>query len=53
VAAYVGVLVPAWGVADLAVRGSRGPEFVIVSAFAATAWDLLIDPLLVSWRVWT
>jgi putative membrane protein len=50
--AYVGILVPAWGIADLLVGGNRGPAFVLASAGAATAWDLLLDPQLVSWRVW-
>jgi len=50
--AYLGILVPAWGVADLLVGGDRGPAFVIASAVVATAADLLLDPILVSWRVW-
>jgi len=51
--AYLGILMPAWAVADLLLKGSRGPEFAIVSALAATAWDLFLDPQLVSWRIWT
>lgn len=50
--AYVGVVVPAWGVADLLVGGSRGVSFVLVSGVVATAWDLLLDPILVSREVW-
>lgn len=50
--AYVGVLVPAWGVADRFVGGSRGPAYVLVAALAATAWDLLLDPILVSRQLW-
>ena len=32
----------------------HGPhaDFVFASAVVATAWDLLLDPILVSWRVW-
>jgi putative membrane protein len=50
--AYVPILIPAWGTADLLVGGSRGPEFVFAGAIAATAWDLLLDPQLVRWGVW-
>jgi putative membrane protein len=50
--AYLGILVPSWGVADLLAGGYRGPGFVIGSAAAATAWDLFLDAQLVSWRVW-
>jgi putative membrane protein len=49
---YLGILVPAWGIADLLVGGSRGPGFLIGSGAAAAAWDLFLDPQLVSWRVW-
>jgi putative membrane protein len=50
--AYLGILVPAWGIADFLAVGSRGPTFIIGSAVAATAWDLFLDPQLVYWRVW-
>lgn len=50
--AYLGILVPSWGVADLLVAGDRGVAFVVASAVVATATDLLLDPILVSWRVW-
>ena len=28
------------------------PAFVGISALAMTAWDMLMDPMMVSWRMW-
>ena len=49
--AWLMMLPPAWAVADLVVKG-RGPLFVLVSAVAFTAWDFLLDPQMVGWKLW-
>jgi putative membrane protein len=46
----------AWAVASCVVRDRRGlggaVRFIGVSALAFTAWDLFLDPQMVSWGVW-
>lgn len=50
--AWLMMLPPAWAVAQLLV-GRRGRlAFVAVSALAFTAWDLFLDPQMVSWGYW-
>jgi uncharacterized membrane protein len=50
--AYFPVVVTSWGIADLLSSGSRSTGFFVTAAVAATFWDLLIDPLMVGWKVW-
>ena len=50
--AYFPVVVSSWGIADLLTSGSRSIGFFVSAAVAATFWDLLIDPLMVGWKVW-
>jgi putative membrane protein len=59
--AHVPVLVPlawlmllplAWAVAQVLVGRARPPLFALVTALAFTAWDLLLDPHMVSWGFW-
>ena len=50
------MLPPAWGVAQAITNRKktrwRFPVFVSLSALAMTAWDLLVDPLMVTWGMW-
>jgi putative membrane protein len=51
--AWMMMLPPAWAVAALITRRSgRDIRFIIVSALAFTAWDLFLDPQMVSWGFW-
>jgi uncharacterized membrane protein len=50
------MLPPSWGVAQ-AIAGRINtrwafPAFVGISALAMTAWDLFLDPMMVTWRMW-
>jgi putative membrane protein len=50
------MLPPSWAVAQ-AIANRVSPRwqflsFIILSALAMTAWDLLMDPMLVSWEMW-
>lgn len=50
--AWLMMLPVAWAVAQLLV-GARGRvAFVLVAAAAFTAWDLFLDPQMVSWGYW-
>jgi uncharacterized membrane protein len=54
--AWLMMLPPAWAVAqaistNLALRW-RASAFITLSALAMTAWDLLLDPQMVSWGLW-
>ena len=50
------MLPPSWAVAQVLSRrvNSRWqfPAFVGLSALAMTAWDLFLDPMMVTWGVW-
>ena len=50
------MLPPSWGVAvALSTRVNphwRLPAVVCLSALAMTAWDLFLDPMMVSWGIW-
>jgi uncharacterized membrane protein len=50
------MLPPAWGVAQAIANpvknGWQSPVFIGLSALAMTAWDLLIDPMMVAWGMW-
>ena len=50
------MLPPSWGVAQaIANRVKSGWQslvFIGLSALAMTAWDLLIDPMMVTWGMW-
>jgi len=54
--AWLMMLPPAWAVAQVIighVEGWRGRlAFVGMSALAFTAWDLFLDPQMVSWNLW-
>lgn len=45
-------LPPAWAVAVRITGGTGGLAFVLVSAGAMTAWDLFLDPQMVTWGLW-
>lgn len=45
-------LPPAWAVAARITGGTGGLAFVLVSAGAMTAWDLFLDPQMVTWGLW-
>ena len=49
--AWLMMLPPAWAVAAVITRGRRW-LFIAVSALTFTAWDLFLDPQMVSWRLW-
>jgi putative membrane protein len=51
--AWLMMLPPAWAIADRITGGTRGWAFVGLSAVAFTAWDLFLDPQMVSWGLWT
>lgn len=48
--AWLMMLPPSWAVALQVAK--RPFSIALVSALALTAWDLLIDPQMVSWRLW-
>ena len=48
--AWFMMLPPAWAIADR-FRGNRF-LFVLVAGLAMTAWDLFLDPQMVSWDLW-
>lgn len=50
--AWLMMLPPAWGIAAIITRSTRGWRFVMVSAAAFTAWDLFLDPQMVAWGYW-
>jgi uncharacterized membrane protein len=50
------MLPPSWGVAraiaDRINPRWEFPAFVGLSALAMTAWDLFLDPMMVTWEIW-
>lgn len=50
--AWLMMLAPAWAVGAAIAGGGRGLGFVVASALAFTAWDLFLDPQMVSWGLW-
>lgn len=50
--AWLMMLPPAWAVAQTLVGHIPRWAFVIASAAAFTAWDLFLDPQMVSWGYW-
>ena len=50
--AWLMMLPPAWAAAGLITRRWSGPAFVAAAALAITAWDLFLDPQMVSWDFW-
>jgi len=54
--AWMMMLPPAWGVAQVLSQrlapGWQTPAFIAFSALAMTAWDLFLDPQMVTWGVW-
>jgi putative membrane protein len=49
--AWLMMLPPAWAI-GYAIAAGRSLVFVVASALAFTAWDLFLDPQMVSWRLW-
>jgi len=49
--AWLMMLPPAWAVGQ-AIAGGQRLLFVGASALAFAAWDLFLDPQMVSWRLW-
>jgi putative membrane protein len=49
--AWLMMLPPSWAVAG-SIAGDGGLTFVLTSALAFTAWDLFLDPQMVSWGLW-
>lgn len=50
--AWLMMLPPAWAVAQTIVGRAPRWLYVLVSAAAFTAWDLFLDPQMVSWGYW-
>jgi uncharacterized membrane protein len=50
--AWLMMLPPAWAVAQRITGRATGLAFILVSAFAFTAWDLFLDPQMVHWGLW-
>ena len=50
--AWLMLLPPAWAAAQAIVGSARPLRFALASALAFTAWDLLLDPHMVSWGFW-
>jgi putative membrane protein len=50
--AWLMMLPPAWAVAQTLVGLRPRWVFILVSAAAFTAWDLFLDPQMVSWGYW-
>jgi len=48
--AWLMMLPPSWAVGKLI--GNSRITFVAISALAMTAWDLYLDPQMVSWEIW-
>jgi hypothetical protein len=49
--AWLMMLPPAWAIGQ-AVAGGQRLLFIAASALAFTAWDLFLDPQMVSWQLW-
>ena len=47
---------PSWAVAGSISKGVKHrlkfPTFVVISSLAMTAWDLFLDPMMVTWGMW-
>lgn len=50
--AWLMLLPPAWAAAQAVVGSAQPLHFALASALAFTAWDLLLDPHMVSWGFW-
>lgn len=50
--AWLMMLPPAWAVAYAITGSVRGWSFVVFSGLAFTAWDLFLDPQMVTWGYW-
>lgn len=48
--AWLMMLPPSWAVGKL--LGNSRLTFITISALAMTAWDLFLDPQMVSWDIW-
>jgi uncharacterized membrane protein len=50
------MLPPSWAIAQVIADRIKPrwefPAFVALSALAMTAWDLFLDPMMVTWRMW-
>jgi lycopene beta-cyclase len=50
--AWLMMMPPSWAVAEMVVPDAPWWLFATVAAAAFTAWDIFLDPHLVSWRFW-
>ncbi len=50
--AWLMMLPPSWAVSEAVLGTSSGPAFVLLAAAAFTAWDLFLDPQMVTWGFW-
>lgn len=50
------MLPPSWAVAQVLTFSVSSfwqvPAFIVISGFAMTAWDLFLDPQMVTWGLW-
>lgn len=51
--AWLMMLPPSWAIAQRITGQSKGIKFIIISGLAFTAWDLLLDPQMVKWGIWS
>lgn len=51
--AWIMMMPPAWAVASLLVPESGPLVFALVAGAAFAAWDLFLDPQMVTWGLWT
>ncbi|HAJ35878.1 MAG TPA: hypothetical protein DCL15_09310 [Chloroflexi bacterium] len=50
--AWLMMLPPAWAIAYAITGAVRGWRFLLLSGLAFTAWDLFLDPQMVTWGYW-
>ncbi len=50
--AWLMMLPPSWAIAYRITGGNYGIKFVFISGMAFTAWDLFLDPQMISWGLW-
>ncbi len=50
--AWLMMMPPAWAIGTMIADQGSGPAFVLASALAFTAWDLFLDPQMVTWGFW-
>ncbi len=50
--AWLMMLPPSWAIAQAILGTSSGLAFALIAAAAFTAWDLFLDPQMVTWGLW-